>query len=160
MPKYSNLKISLLTTPEEKKKALDVRIAVFVTEQKYPLETEVDGLDDGAVHWAAIADKENEDGTVEKDVFIGTIRLLHASDTTAKLGRLAVLSEARGLYAGQLLVKAFLEYAKANGYQSAVLHSQYPRRGFYHKLGFVIEEGEEIFDEDGTPHIRMWKRSL
>lgn len=43
MPKYSNLKISLLTTPEEKKKALDVRIAVFVTEQKYPLETEVDG---------------------------------------------------------------------------------------------------------------------
>ncbi|KAI9276541.1 acyl-CoA N-acyltransferase [Sporodiniella umbellata] len=159
MSKFSNIRISLLTTPEEKEKAFEVRVAVFVNEQKYPLDTELDGLDDDAVHWAAIADKKNDDGSVEKGVFIGTIRLLHR-DTVAKLGRLAVLSEARGLYAGQLLVKEFLNYARENGYQSAVLHSQYPRRGFYQKLGFTVEEGEEIFDEDGTPHIRMWKRHL
>ncbi|KAG1471382.1 hypothetical protein G6F56_002151 [Rhizopus delemar] len=159
MSKFSNVRISLLTSAEEKKKALDVRIKVFVNEQQYPLETEIDELDDDAIHWAAIADKQQEDGSVDKDVYIGTIRLLHR-DKIAKLGRLAVLSEARGLYAGQQLVKAFLEYAKSNGYESVVLHSQYPRRGFYAKLGFVVEEGEEIFDEDGTPHIRMWKRHL
>lgn len=91
---------------------------------------------------------------------MGTIRLIPQSDNIAKLGRLAVLSTARGLYIGQKLVKSFIEYCRENGFHSIVLHSQYPRRGFYQKLGFVIEEGEEIFDEDGTPHIRMWMRSL
>jgi predicted GNAT family N-acyltransferase len=79
----------------------------------------------------------------------------------AKLGRLCVLSSARGLYIGQKLVQTFTEYCKENGFNAIVLHSQYPRRGFYGKLGFVIEEGDDsIFDEDGTPHIRMWKRNL
>lgn len=78
----------------------------------------------------------------------------------AKLGRLAVLSTARGLYIGQKLVNEFIDFCKKNEYHTIVLHSQYPRRGFYAKLGFVIEEGEEIFDEDGTPHIRMYMRNL
>lgn len=78
----------------------------------------------------------------------------------AKLGRLAVLSTARGLYIGQLLVKEFIKFCEENGFHTIVLHSQYPRRGFYAKLGFVIEEGEEIFDEDGTPHIRMYMRNI
>lgn len=78
----------------------------------------------------------------------------------AKLGRLAVLSSARGLYIGQKLVQTFIQYCKENDFHSIVLHSQYPRRGFYAKLGFVIEEGEETFDEDGTPHIRMWMRNI
>lgn len=77
------------------------------------------------------------------------------------MGRLAVLSTARGLYIGQLLVKSFIQYCKENHFHTIVLHSQYPRRGFYAKLGFVIEQGDdEIFDEDGTPHIRMWMRNL
>jgi predicted GNAT family N-acyltransferase len=76
------------------------------------------------------------------------------------LGRLAVLSTARGLYIGQKLVKEFIAYCKQNGYTSIVLHAQYPRRGFYEKLGFVIEQGEEIFQEDGTPHIRMYMRRI
>jgi predicted GNAT family N-acyltransferase len=76
------------------------------------------------------------------------------------LGRLAVLSTARGLYIGQKLVKTFIEYCKENGYTTIVLHAQYPRRGFYEKLGFVIEQGEEIFQEDGTPHIRMYMRDI
>ncbi|ORE08231.1 acyl-CoA N-acyltransferase [Rhizopus microsporus var. microsporus] len=165
MPTYSNVRISLLTTPEEKKKALDVRIAVFVHEQKYPLETEIGGeeprLDEISTHWAAIADRENDDGSIEKDVYIGTVRLIPTEGNIAKLGRLAVLSEARGLYAGQNLVKNFVEYCKSNGYHAIKLHAQYPRRMFYAKLGFTIEEGDDdIFDEDGTPHVRMWMRNL
>jgi predicted GNAT family N-acyltransferase len=71
------------------------------------------------------------------------------------------LSTARGLYIGQLLVKTFIQHCKENNFHTVVLHSQYPRRGFYAKLGFVIEEGDdEIFDEDGTPHIRMWLRNI
>jgi predicted GNAT family N-acyltransferase len=71
------------------------------------------------------------------------------------------LSCARGLYIGQQLVKAFIEYCKKNGFHTIMLHSQYPRKGFYEKLGFVVEQGDdEIFEEGGTPHVRMWLRHL
>ena len=116
--------------------------------------------DDVSQHWVAYCDKENEDGTVEKHVPVGTIRLIPKPDA-AKLGRFAVLSEARGLYIGQELVKTFIKYCKDNGYHTIVLHSQYPRRGFYEKLGFVIEkDDDEVFEEGGTPHVRMWMRNL
>lgn len=160
MSTFSNVIVERLDTSEKRADALAVRIAVFVDEQKYTLESELDSYDDISVHWAAYCDKKNEDGTIENHIPVGTIRLIPQPDQIAKLGRLAVLSTARGLYIGQKLVKSFIDYCKENGFHSIVLHSQYPRRGFYEKLGFVIEEGEEIFDEDGTPHIRMWMRNL
>lgn len=125
-----------------------------------PVINIVNSYDEGAEHWAAYCDEEKEDGTIEKHVPIGAIRLIPQPQHIAKLGRLAVLSSARGLYVGQKLVKTFIQYCKDNDFHSIVLHSQYPRRGFYEKLGFVIEEGDEIFDEDGTPHIRMWMRNI
>lgn len=42
MPKYSNVSIKHLQTAEERKDAIKVRIAVFVDEQKYSLESELD----------------------------------------------------------------------------------------------------------------------
>ncbi|KAI8988186.1 acyl-CoA N-acyltransferase [Mycotypha africana] len=161
--KYTNLSIEQLTTPEQRKDAMEVRIAVFVDEQKYPLETEYDGLDEGSFHWAAycdLVDQENHSQMVASHVPVGTVRLIPKPNGVAKLGRLAVLAAARGLYIGQTLVKEFIAYCKKHGYHTIVLHAQYPRRGFYEKLGFVIEEGEEIFDEDGTPHIRMYMRNI
>lgn len=111
-------------------------------------------------HWIATCDKINEDGTIEK-CDIGNVRLWPKPNGVAKLGRLGVLSSARGLYIGQQLVKAFIDYCKNNGFHTIVLHSQYPRKGFYEKLGFVVEEGDdEIFEEGGTPHVRMWMRNL
>lgn len=58
-------------------------------------------------------------------------------------------------------MKEFIEYCKKNEFNTIVLHSQYPRRGFYEKLGFVIEkDDDEVFEEGGTPHVRMWMRNL
>jgi predicted GNAT family N-acyltransferase len=110
-------------------------------------------------HFVASCDKKNEDGTIER-IDVGTIRLWPKPESVAKLGRLCVLSSARGLYIGQKLVKAFIDYCKENGFHSIFMHSQYPKKGFYENLGFVVEEGDEIFDEAGTPHIRMWMRNL
>ncbi|KAI7889088.1 acyl-CoA N-acyltransferase [Mucor mucedo] len=160
MSKFSNVSVEQLITPTERKDALKVRIAVFVDEQKYSMESELDSYDDVSEHWAAYCDETNEDGSIRKHVPVGTIRLIPQPQHVAKLGRLAVLSSARGLHIGQKLVKSFIQHCKDNGFHSIVLHSQYPRRGFYAKLGFVIEEGDEIFDEDGTPHIRMWLRNI
>lgn len=42
MSKFSNVSVEKLITPTEKKDALNVRIAVFVYEQKYSMESELD----------------------------------------------------------------------------------------------------------------------
>ncbi|CEP15921.1 hypothetical protein [Parasitella parasitica] len=160
MVRYTNVSVRQLDFPKGIDDALKVRIAVFVEEQKYTLESELDNHDEGSYHWAAYCDKENEDGSIEKNVPVGTIRMIPKPGNIAKLGRLAVLNTARGLYIGQLLVKELIDFCKKNDYHTIVLHSQYPRRGFYAKLGFVIEQGEEIFSEDGTPHIRMFMRNI
>ena len=110
-------------------------------------------------HFIASCEKENKDGTTEY-VDVGNVRLWPQPNGVAKLGRLGVLSSARGLYIGQLLVKAFINYCRESNFHSIVLHAQYPSKGFYEKLGFVVEEGDVIFEEAGTPHIRMWMRNL
>ncbi|GAA5816497.1 hypothetical protein MFLAVUS_010026 [Mucor flavus] len=161
MSKYSNVSIKHLQTAEEREDSLKVRIPVFVDEQKYTLESELDVYDDVSEHFVAYCDKQNQDGTVETHVPVGTIRLTPKPDGLAKLSRFAVLSDARGLHIGQKLVKVFIQYCKENGFDKIVLHSRYQGRGFYAKMGFVIEEGDDaIFDEDGAPTIRMWMRSL
>ncbi|KAF1798386.1 acyl-CoA N-acyltransferase [Mucor lusitanicus] len=159
MSKYTNVKIIHIQYPEQMHRALAVRRQVFIEEQGYSEEIELDGQDAACQHWIATCDKENPDGTIEHNVDIGNVRLIPKPDGVAKLGRLAVLSSARGLQIGRLLVEAFVEYCKTSGFNTIVLHSQYPRRGFYEKTGFKIEEGDdEIFEEAGTPHVRMWMR--
>jgi predicted GNAT family N-acyltransferase len=114
-----------------------------------------------AQHWAAVADKENGDGTIEHSVPIGTIRLAPQPGKVARLGRVAVISSARGLKVGPKLIETFEKYCIDNGFHSIYLHAVSEKRGFYEKLGYVVEEGDdEEFEEDGTPHIRLWKRNL
>lgn len=112
-------------------------------------------------HWAAIADYTKDDGTIESGVPIGTIRLFPISDKIARLGRVAVVSDARGLKIGPQLINVFTQYCIDSGYDTIYLHAVSEKRGFYEKLGFVVEKGDdEEFEEDGTPHIRLWKRNL
>lgn len=160
MTTYTNVTIEHLEYPKEIERARAVRYAIFVVEQGYSLEIELDNQDHLCQHFVASCDEINEnDGTVKR-IDIGNVRLWPKPNGVAKLGRLGVLSSARGLYIGQKLVKTFIDYCKQNGFHSIVLHSQYPKKGFYEKLGFVVEEGDEIFEEAGTPHIRMWMRNL
>ncbi|ORE08480.1 acyl-CoA N-acyltransferase [Rhizopus microsporus var. microsporus] len=161
MPTYNNIRILHATTPKDFEKCLEVRQEVFINEQKHSVAIERDGLDDICQHWVAVCDKVNEDGTIDADYPIGNVRLMPKPDGVAKLGRLGVLSSARGLYVGQMLVKAFIEYCKKNEYTTIVLHAQNDKRGFYERAGFKVEEGDdEIFMESHTPHVRMWMRNL
>lgn len=50
MSKYSNVSIKHLQTVEERKDAIKVRVAVFVDEQKYSLESELDRYVDNLQH--------------------------------------------------------------------------------------------------------------
>lgn len=113
-------------------------------------------------HWAAVADKVSEDGIIiESGVPLGTIRLFPISNTVARLGRVAVISSARGLKCGPRLIKIFEEYCIENKFDTIYLHAVSEKREFYEKLGYVVEKNDdEEFIEDGTPHIRLWKRNL
>ncbi|KAG2215333.1 hypothetical protein INT45_011174 [Circinella minor] len=158
--RYINPEIHPALTDEDKKKCIDVRIKVFVDEQKYPLETETDDeYDPISAHWLAtcqIADTNER-------VPVGTIRLVPVKNDkqVGKLGRLAVLSDARGLSLGKKLTLTMLEDAKVQGIKSIVLDAQIDKRGFYEKIGFAVEDADkEPYLVDGTPHCKMWMRSI
>ncbi|MBL9054078.1 MAG: GNAT family N-acetyltransferase [Tabrizicola sp.] len=124
-----------------------LRRAVFIDEQGVSEEDEVDGLDPEAIHLLAF------DG--ERPV--GTARMLVKGET-GKIGRVCVLSEARGTGLGAALIRACLEeLRRVPGVSAALLGSQSHATGFYEKLGFVVE-GEEFIDA-GIPHRHM-RRAL
>ncbi|CAK7264777.1 hypothetical protein SEPCBS119000_001168 [Sporothrix epigloea] len=94
-----------------------------------------------------------------------------------KLGRIAVLSEFRGLRLGQFLVQTALDWIKANPtyfdqHDSAAaaatagckfaglvcVHAQTHALGFYTRLGFVIDEGMGTWWEEGIQHVGMFLR--
>ncbi|OBZ89738.1 hypothetical protein A0J61_02201 [Choanephora cucurbitarum] len=155
-PNFVNVNISQIKG--DYTRTIAVRYNVFVVEQGYHAKWQMDDIDHLGIHWIATADQVDEQGvTICPNVDIGTIRLIPKHDGLVKLTRFAVIKEARGLKVGQALVKVFVKYCQEHGYHTIVLHSQYPRRGFYQKVGFVLEEGDDdIFDEAGTPHVRLW----
>ncbi|KAI8344190.1 acyl-CoA N-acyltransferase [Chlamydoabsidia padenii] len=162
MPTYTNPILKPALTEKDKELAMDVRIKVFVDEQQYPLYTEVDDYyNDKSKVWIALCDKVLDDGTIKHQVPVGTIRLITKSETVGTLGRLAVLSDARGMALGKKLVQLVLKHAADQGMNAIVIAAQHDKRGFYEKLGFILEQGdEEGFLEDGTLHLRMWHRGI
>jgi predicted GNAT family N-acyltransferase len=131
------------TDPADREACFAIRIAVFVDEQGVPREAELDQHEASAVHLLAEADGRP----------VGTMRWRAVPPATAKLERVAVLPEARGLGIGRALVLEALRQVAAAGLRAAVLHAQTSAAPFYDHLGFLAEG--EPFDEDGIEHIRM-----
>ena len=119
-----------------------IRRRVFIEEQNVPEELELDDLDATAVHLLA-----SRDGRP-----IGTARLLIDGET-AKIGRVALLPEARGTGAGAALMRAALDELRARGVRTAKLGAQTYAIGFYEKLGFTAYGPEN--DDAGIPHRDM-----
>lgn len=117
-----------------------VRDAVFVEEQRVPLDMEMDEHDAASRHVVA----RDNDGNA-----IGTGRLL----PDGHIGRMAVLADWRGKGVGRALLERLLEEARLQGHAHLALHAQTQASGFYRRFGFV-EEGPE-FMEAGIPHRTM-----
>lgn len=120
-----------------------IRRRVFVEEQKVPAEFEFDGKDATALHLLASADGRS----------LGTLRIRFPEALGAKIERVAVLSEARGLGVGRRLILRALDLAREAGAAEARLHAQVQARHFYERLGF--EATGARFIEDGIPHVLM-----
>ncbi|KAK4049615.1 hypothetical protein OIO90_005374 [Microbotryomycetes sp. JL221] len=156
-PINSEYSILLCQTPEERERCWDVRRKVFVDEQGFSLELEIDDLEDDSDHLLLVQTSSNAP--------VGTIRYYAPK---AKLGRLAVLPQFRTVGAGRMLVEAFErhirtrqgkggQWAKQQGIDKVVVQcsSQHQVEKFYAKLGY-IREGEP-YDDEGWPHVLLTK---
>jgi YbgC/YbaW family acyl-CoA thioester hydrolase len=124
--------------------AATVRTAVFVDEQRIPMEMEWDEADATAVHAVAY----NRLGQP-----LATGRLLRHAPGVGKIGRMAVHRVQRGTELGRRILDTLRAAAAARGDHTLVLNAQRSAEGFYRKLGFVPRG--EPFDEVGIPHVEM-----
>jgi len=132
--------IQVLDWNQAEARARTVRDAVFVVEQKVPVELEWDEWDARCDHALALDAQSNP---------VGTARLL----PDGHLGRMAVVAEWRGRGVGRALAQALLQKARERGMLRIVLHAQTHATGFYRKLGFEVFGAE--FEEAGIAHIAM-----
>lgn len=119
---------------------------VFQDEQGVEPKLEFDGLDESAVHLLAYLNGEP----------VGTARIRQLDPQTAKIERLAVLSNVRGFGIGTKLMETSLALISRNkNYQKVVVNAQKYVENLYEKLGF--QAIGEPFDEAGISHIKMIK---
>lgn len=136
--------ISLHAWDDCRDAASAIRHAVFVDEQRVPVQEELDDNDVHCLHALAHA----PDGLV-----VGTGRLL----PDGHIGRMAVLRSWRGSGVGQALLLALVEAARARGHADVVLSAQLHAQGFYARHGFVAHG--EVYQDAGIAHIAM-RRAL
>ena len=131
--------------------AAKLRTAVFVEEQRIPLEMEWEEADKTSLHAVAY----NRLGAP-----LATGRLLPSESfdggTTCKLGRMAVHRVMRGSNLGKDVLTTLIDAAHARGDQEIVIHAQCNVENFYKKQGFTARGAP--FDEVGIPHQEMVKK--
>ncbi|MEL7274643.1 MAG: GNAT family N-acetyltransferase [Pseudomonadota bacterium] len=138
------MEIIQATQRHQRQAAYALRHAVFVEEQNVPVELEIDEHDEtDALHFIAL-----EQGQV-----VGTARILRKG-SIAKIQRVAIAKENRGIGLGHQLMGHLMDYAKTmDRITSIVLDAQTDALPFYEKLGFVSEG--DVFDDAGIPHRTM-----
>jgi predicted GNAT family N-acyltransferase len=142
----NNLQIEQVNYSEAKLAIKAIRVQVFQEEQKVSEELEFDGLDETSIQLLAYLDSKP----------VGTARIRDVGKQTAKIERLAVLSEARGNGIGKKLMEAALEVAVSGDYQTVLIHAQEYIKELYLRLGFV--QMGDTFEEANIPHVKMIKR--
>lgn len=123
-----------------------VRFAVFVDEQCVPSNEEIDSIDPQAWHLVAYGDEGRA---------LGTGRMFPDPDNPVeiRIGRMAVIRDARGIGVGAALMRRFLQEARFQGFRRAVLSAQTHAIPFYERFGFR-SEGDDYLDA-GIPHRTM-----
>lgn len=138
--------VELCTWQQQKQPLTDIRVSVFVDEQKVPAEIIIDGEDPSAVHVVA----RDAGGAV-----IGAGRMV-LQRPRPRIGRMAVLRPWRRAGVGAALLGALCDEAARLGYEEVMLHAQTHASPFYFKHGFLSHGAE--FAEAGIPHQEMHKR--
>jgi predicted GNAT family N-acyltransferase len=127
------------TWPQLQALVAPIRLAVFVEEQRVPLELEWDEFDSICIHAAAKLGAQT----------VGTARL----DPDGHIGRMAVLAPYRRRGVGGTLLQTLIDHARTQALEYLALNAQTHAIPFYIRHGFVAEGA--IFDDAGIPHRKM-----
>ena len=140
---HSGMEIVRFTSGQHEYTALSrrIRYQVFVQEQQVPEALEYDEFESSSLHYLVFIDGKA----------VATCRRRETSKGI-KLERFAVIGEARGLGAGELMVKHLLQDVLPLN-RPVYLHAQVQVAGFYSKHGFVAEGS--CFEEAGIDHYLM-----
>jgi predicted GNAT family N-acyltransferase len=138
------IRIELRSWDQARADARPIRLAVFVEEQRVPVEIEWDDQDERSLHALAYS----EEGRA-----IATGRLL----PDGHIGRMAVLKEWRGKGVGGSILERLVAVARERGDKEIELFAQTHAIPFYRRYGFI--ESGAIFEEAGIPHQAM-RRTL
>ena len=138
------MKVIRITEEKDFNEAYRIRKNVFVEEQGVPAENEFDAYETHAQHILVYYDN--------KPVATGRIRII---DNVAKLERICVLASYRKYGLGKVAVDELEIIAKEKGITKAKLHAQTQAKGFYERLGYIVNS--EQFMEEGMPHFSMIK---
>jgi len=87
---------------------------------------------------------------------VGTVLLRPLDATTVKIRQVAVETMLQGQGIGRKLMEYAEEFARAKGFEKAVLHARFYVVAFYKKLGYEVVSGP--FDEIGMQHFKMEKK--
>jgi len=129
---------------DDLKDVFEIRNAVFVEEQGFSFDGEVDEYDKMSIYALVFG---------EDDRPVGTGRLYIDADDHFFIGRVCVLKEMRNKGYGDLVMRMLLARALDLNAPSLYLSAQMDKMHFYAKYGFV-KFGETYFDE-GVAHIAM-----
>lgn len=143
------MQLTHVTNAEELQQCFQIRKEVFVYEQGVAEDLEWDDKDqtpNSCHHMLLIKD----------NIPIGTARWYGYDSSTAKLQRVAVLKEYRGIGAGKELILGMEEDARQKGYTFSMLDAQCQAEEFYQKLGYEVISDEPFYDA-GILHVRMRK---
>ncbi len=121
-----------------------IRFKVFIEEQKFEEDIEIDEYDDVANHILVYKDKTP----------IATARFF-LIDNYYKIGRVCILKEYRGFKIGKYMMDEIEKEIRKTDCKKMVLSSQEQTIGFYEKSGF-IKKGD-IYLEEGCKHQKMEK---
>ena len=133
------LTVKIAKTPSDFGKIFVLRYKVFMLEQGFHEDIEIDEHDDAAIHLFV------DNGATAA----ATLRLFWSGDDVM-LGRMAVAKESRWTGIGRALVKRAIMEAKKLGGRYLMAHAQMQALGFYEKVGF--EKIGDEFDEEGVTH--------
>lgn len=120
-----------------------VRHPVFVLGQAVTEDEEWDGLDPVSRH--AVILQSNRP--------VATGRLLSLGSGVGRIGRMAVLENARGQGLGLAILRALIQEARSLGFDQLILHAQLHALAFYERAGFVTEG--PVFEECRIQHRQM-----
>lgn len=124
----------------------DIRIKVFVEEQKIPFREEFDETDRTSYHVLALDGNGKPCGT-------GRLYADSLDPHLAHIGRMAVLPFARGQGCGSTILMALIDEAARQGFERIILSAQTSAAGFYERHGFAPIG--EIFMDVNIPHVNM-----